>query len=257
MQLKLDEKKDRSGLKLAIVKLGRSAGKTKYCLLDERDINLVQQLTFEAKLEVDRDGRGVRVYAFVYLYERGRQSGQYVHTLLWEKYCGGVTQGMRVVHKNCITVDNRLENLMLVPHSIADRWCPHSSHSPAIKSDNKGDVGFDLESSLYCAAIQQLPYDPADQYGETRVLRYCNEDGDIVEEEDDSHCYYECRYSPCIAIERDLREFSICGRCQEARYCGSLCQQRDWPAHKRVCREKRRGPLAPFVLLAGDQSPER
>lgn len=37
-----------------------------------------------------------------------------------------------------------------------------------------------------------------------------------------------------------LREFNICGRCQVARYCGSQCQQKDWPAHKKHCREKRR-----------------
>lgn len=37
-----------------------------------------------------------------------------------------------------------------------------------------------------------------------------------------------------------LREFNICGRCQVARYCGSQCQQKDWPAHKKHCREKKR-----------------
>lgn len=30
------------------------------------------------------------------------------------------------------------------------------------------------------------------------------------------------------------------------RYCGGACQQRDWPNHKRVCREKRR----PFFFTA-------
>lgn len=37
-----------------------------------------------------------------------------------------------------------------------------------------------------------------------------------------------------------LREFNICGRCQVARYCGSQCQQKDWPAHKKHCRERKR-----------------
>ncbi len=27
---------------------------------------------------------------------------------------------------------------------------------------------------------------------------------------------------------------------QEARYCGTGCQQKDWPVHKRRCRERRR-----------------
>ena len=33
--------------------------------------------------------------------------------------------------------------------------------------------------------------------------------------------WQNCRYAPCIGMERELREFSICGRCQEARW-GSL-----------------------------------
>lgn len=47
-----------------------------------------------------------------------------------------------------------------------------------------------------------------------------------------------------------LREFNICGRCQVARYCGSQCQQRDWPAHKKQCRERKR-------VLALESEPER
>lgn len=42
----------------------------------------------------------------------------------------------------------------------------------------------------------------------------------------------------CVSFQ--LREFNICGRCQVARYCGSQCQQKDWPAHKKHCREKKR-----------------
>ena len=59
--------------------------------------------------------------------------------------------------------------------------------------------------------------------------------------------YFECHYGPCVRIERCPREFSICGRCQETRYCGQTCQQLDWPYHKRYCRYKaRRQSLAPY-----------
>ena len=32
-----------------------------------------------------------------------------------------------------------------------------------------------------------------------------------------------------LSVDRDV-----------CRYCGPLCQQRDWPLHKKVCRERRR-----------------
>ena len=210
--------------------------------------------------------------------------------LLWERHCGDIEPGYRVVHKNCISVDNRLDNLMLVPEALAPRWCQHntvcsrgghqsSPHSKisisacrtkdamtamvVVNNDEDlarerkqhkcGASAENREESLYWVAINQLPPEPLDnEYSETTVMRYYNSYGEIVQEEDDSLCYYECRYPPCTRIERELREFSICGRCQEARYCGTICQQRDWPSHKKYCRERRR-PL-PIVI---ERPPER
>ena len=56
---------------------------TKYTLLDERDISLVHEYTFEARTEIDKNGCGATVYAYAYVYDKGRQSGQYVQDLLW------------------------------------------------------------------------------------------------------------------------------------------------------------------------------
>ena len=56
---------------------------TKYSLLDERDVVMVHEYTFEARTEIDRNGCGATIYAFAYIFEKGRASGQLVHELLW------------------------------------------------------------------------------------------------------------------------------------------------------------------------------
>ncbi|CAH1786484.1 unnamed protein product [Owenia fusiformis] len=227
-----------SGFKVGIVRLGRAAGKTKYALLDEHDIALVQQYAFEARVDVDPDGNGAKIYAWAYDINRGRASGHFVHELLWEKHCGGIAPGWKVMHKNGITVDNRLENLSLVP---SNRNCVPIEEVP---SKNR-------ETSLYWVAIQQLPTDPIQEhYPECLYNRFYNANGEVVEEDDDTNVYYECHYPPCSSMEKELREFSICGRCQEVRYCGSYCQQKDWPIHKKHCRERKR----PYVT---ERPPDR
>ena len=55
----------------------------KYALLDERDIGLVQEFAFEARVDVDRNGGSARIFAYAYDVSRGRRSGAYVHQLLW------------------------------------------------------------------------------------------------------------------------------------------------------------------------------
>uniref|UniRef100_A0A131YMD5 Zinc finger protein n=1 Tax=Rhipicephalus appendiculatus TaxID=34631 RepID=A0A131YMD5_RHIAP len=228
-----------SGVKLGIVRLGRAAGKIKYTLLDERDITLVHEYSFEARVEVDKDGNGAQIFAYAYEMNQGKSTGQYLHQLLWERHFGGVAPGFRVVHLNGVTMDNRLENLALerLPST------PHLAAVPAVPSMpvTESQPNKQREQSLYWAAIQQLPPEHlVEELADAAVTKYYNANGEVIEEDEEGGCYYECHYPPCSSLEREPREFSICGRCQAARYCGLFCQQRDWPLHKRHCRPRLR-----------------
>lgn len=223
-----------AGVKLGIVRLGRAAGKIKYTLLDERDITLVHQYSFEARVEVDKDGNGAQILAYAYETNQNKSTGQHLHHLLWERHLGGIAPGFRVRHRNGLTMDNRLENLVLEPQGMT----PYTPLEPPRGGEQTCKQ---REQSLYWAAIQQLPPEHlVQELSDSGATKYYNANGEVIEEEEEGVCFYECHYPPCSSLEREPREFSICGRCQAARYCGLFCQQRDWPLHKRHCRP--RGP---------------
>lgn len=83
-----------------------------------------------------------------------------------EKHCGGIAPGFQVIHRNGVTVDNRLENLSLVPRAnrlpSGGRQFVHRS-STSTANHICDDSGTTREHSLYWAAIQQLPADPGEE----------------------------------------------------------------------------------------------
>lgn len=228
-----------AGQKLGIVYIGKAGGKHKYSLLDEKDIHLVKRFRFEAKVDVNKDGNGANIFAYAFDLSREETSGRYFHEYIWERHCGGVAPGFTVSHKNGVTVDNRLNNLCVVPSS-ASKNSKVQLFSRAESATNNNCRSEPREDQrLYWMAVSRLPPFEAEHEHFMNLNYKCyNANGEQVIEEDDTLSFYECHYPPCCKIETELREFSICGQCQQVRYCGALCQERDWPSHKKYCKEK-------------------
>ena len=87
---------------------------------------------------------------------------------------------LRTKHLEIIEIFShcRLENLMLVPNSVAARWCRQVPHVSADSSPRGGHVWAQdkergsgdgqSDTSLYHLAMQQLPFDPDDEVSNSR-----------------------------------------------------------------------------------------
>ncbi|KFM76591.1 Zinc finger MYND domain-containing protein 19, partial [Stegodyphus mimosarum] len=84
-----------------------------------------------------------------------------------------------------------------------------------------------FESSLYWSAIEGMPHEMEPIYIKLFSIQ---EEVSLMKDR-----YFECHYPPCIRMEKRPQEFSICGLCHVTRYCGPICQTKDWPLHKAIC----------------------
>ena len=99
-----------------------------------------------------------------------------------ERHNGGVASGWKVIHKNNISVDNRLENLCLVPQHCK---------TPPVSAVEEPSSKFSKDQSLYWIAVQQLHVDPVYQhFHEPLCSRLLDRDGDPVSEEGKYVCSY-------------------------------------------------------------------
>ncbi|KAL8613219.1 hypothetical protein ACOMHN_001544 [Nucella lapillus] len=193
--------------KVGILRLGRVAGKSKYALIDEADIPIVQQYAVEARVEVDKNGQGAAVYAFAFDCTRGRKNSQKLHEMLWEVRRGGTAFGWKVVHKNRVTMDNRQENLLLVregdtPTPVLSTSSSSSSSTTTVDSSSShhhhhhhpshpSSPGVvppeawatkNMENSIYWMTVLQIVNDPNEhRFPEHVCARYYDSDGRVFE----------------------------------------------------------------------------
>ncbi|OXA58622.1 zinc finger MYND domain-containing protein 19 isoform X1 [Folsomia candida] len=264
---------DQKTVRLGIVKLGTAVGKTKYALIDEVDIQHIHNYKFDARLEIDRNGDGLKVLAMGHPKATGSDPLP-LQNILWENRHGRIDYGFEVRHLNGITMDNRMDNLCIVPKwisrleqdKILQSRCLEShswerrrrsrrqeNEDEEMLSDNENNESRREdkserrrgENSLYWKAITQLLSNETDEQknaGSAPCSRaYYTTEGELISRDSPGFYFFECHYAPCNAIETEPREFAMCGRCQGARYCSRMCQKDDWSIHRDHCSEVRRG----------------
>lgn len=214
-------------VKLGVVYLGTVCGKHKYTLLEEDDIEFVRKHTLEARVEIDRDGTGACVYAVAKSKNDGTVS--YFHRMLWINRYRHIPANCVVVHKNGITVDNRLSNLELLEIDPVMKVpsAPAISPEEVERRAQSGDI--------YRLAISRLPsFDTRHQMIGDRCLMM-DADGTELHHIHPDLPFYECRSAACCEVEDPSKPFVRCTLCNEAKYCSIICRELDSKRHKREC----------------------
>ncbi|CAF0720904.1 unnamed protein product [Rotaria sp. Silwood1] len=180
----------------SIIKLGSFAGKIKYCLIDTYFISLLNIY----KLKINYINNQLIVIATNGLKDIP------LHNLIWEYfYQYSISENYSIYHQNGITMDNRLENLLLISNNIV--YLPLKSYSL---------------SSFYWKIISYLPVDMDEvNYHSTKLNR---------------SSLYECHNAPCtqLLLNSSDEQF-ICLKCKKIKYCSQMCQTMDADIHSIFC----------------------
>eukprot|EP00051_Salpingoeca_urceolata_P032295 m.15114 g.15114 ORF g.15114 m.15114 type:complete len:249 (-) comp4963_c0_seq1:207-953(-) len=232
-----------SAVKLGVVYLGLVCGKHKYTLLDEKDIAFVRQFTLHARVVIDPDGTGAHVYATAKpLVDDGApqsSSPELFHEALWKNHFGQIEPGCKVVHKNGITVDNRLTNLAIVPSDTPTDVSARLSDSLFFESQDS----LTRSVELYSIALSRLP--PFDG----RPVPSNTDEGVNGEDEaqPDASSLFECQRPACCNIQALCDEHVACSGCDGAWYCSAECLRLDTTRHQGECQARRMDCLAEVV----------
>jgi hypothetical protein len=79
-----------------------------------------------------------------YLMTGGKKNRRLVHRTIWEKHHGSIPEGFFIHHKNHISTDNRIENLMIMSPAEHSRYhaklqkLPRGSNGQFLKSRSVG-----------------------------------------------------------------------------------------------------------------------
>ncbi|CAF1087856.1 unnamed protein product [Adineta ricciae] len=177
----------------SVIKLGSFAGKIKYCLIDAFCIPLLK--IFQLKIKCVN-------HQLIVMANDGFEDIA-LHNLIWEyvhQYL--VSENYTICHRNGITMDNRLENLLLLSNNMI--YLPLKS--PSL-------------TSFYWNIVSNLPVDM--------------DEVDYHNSVSHESSLYECHHAPCTQL-LSSEQFN-CLQCRKIKYCSQRCRTMDADVHSVFC----------------------